>query len=735
MRIRKTSRQQSVMATVQPGRKRQRASQCILNIEQDVFDRWSRIGDVEGLPTDTAIARFCIEIYDGRNPDLNTRGTTVLQEKTRESDILPQNLHQKKKQTRSGFEEKRQMTNKPASGFTCESPAVPADPLPPAETCDSIADLGLARDSDDDNYDALIPAVGDRSADETTFDNVTSASASGTSASPNKTAEFADDAVFDIYTSASTDSKTGREFSDTVSQNRQGSGTGITGKDTPQASRGCLVKTQRQRVQPSRKSAVTKKWLGELDDPDEACDSEEPENGYTDHVCRQCWTSFSNDNKLRKHVQTVHELKKSFFCTSCGEAFVSRGGLALHLKTHPADMPVKCGECEETFMTETCLGIHEMTFHPDGHLRKCHECGKSFRNVSLLQQHVAKRTCSKKLFICDQCGDSLPSKQNLAKHVFKKHSNSVPRPTVSYICDACGKKYMSKSDLKQHEKCHSDARPYRCEVCGATFKTAQALDRHSYKHSVGFSVACSFCFRAYYNPYILRAHEKMHTECRLFECSDCSATFTRKIYFDRHLKRHSAHRPFQCDQCYVGCHSMRELKIHYRTHTGEKPLVCPTCGARFARHDYLKKHKATHVGETLNTCLQCGVSFRHRNSLTRHLKTHAEVPTPQSASGGSTEGDIGVPWPNMQVIPDSTGVVFVEPNPSARLAADGCWLQRDFGQAEVATQDADHQPQDYVDPQGDGHEVMDVDFLDRVDLNVEVRRGLGSGWACGDECL
>ncbi|EPB69020.1 zinc finger, C2H2 type [Ancylostoma ceylanicum] len=109
------------------------------------------------------------------------------------------------------------------------------------------------------------------------------------------------------------------------------------------------------------------------------------------HKCHLCSAAFTKPSDLEKdHIVAIY-VKEHFVslvpCTLTFELtrehrpnifvlFVERSSLALHLRIHNGDKPLKCRRCNLTFRTSASRRRHEITWHgaPGGHVCKRSPC-------------------------------------------------------------------------------------------------------------------------------------------------------------------------------------------------------------------------------------------------------------------------------------------------------------------------------------------------------------------------
>ena len=82
------------------------------------------------------------------------------------------------------------------------------------------------------------------------------------------------------------------------------------------------------------------------------------------HKCPQCELDFTLKCTMTRHIQTVHEGKKSYKCEICGAAFGQNQHLDKHvLSIHEKKKPFKCEICEINFAEKNTLKKHILAVH------------------------------------------------------------------------------------------------------------------------------------------------------------------------------------------------------------------------------------------------------------------------------------------------------------------------------------------------------------------------------------
>ncbi|KAB1282485.1 PR domain zinc finger protein 5 [Camelus dromedarius] len=144
-----------------------------------------------------------------------------------------------------------------------------------------------------------------------------------------------------------------------------------------------------------------------------------------------------------------------------------------------------CPQCESSFTSEEILAEHLQTLHQkptEEKEFKCKSCGKKFPVKQALQRHFEQHqeTCrGDARFVCkaDSCGKRLKSKDALRRHQENVHAGD---PKKKLICSVCNKKCSSASSLQEHRKIHEI---FDCQECMKKFISANQLKRHMITHS------------------------------------------------------------------------------------------------------------------------------------------------------------------------------------------------------------------------------------------------------------
>ena len=157
----------------------------------------------------------------------------------------------------------------------------------------------------------------------------------------------------------------------------------------------------------------------------------------------------------------------------------------------------------------------------------CRQCGKCFITLKYLEMHNALHTCQS-TSTAVQVHPTVPPIQpspprqtaTLDRAFLLSHLPAVPSseaflraglnlpaaqtvvasttmPPARYrdwTCDICRKKFSQNSSYKNHQRTHSDERPFVCDICSIGFKERYHLKKHTlFKHSNETREQCRVC--------------------------------------------------------------------------------------------------------------------------------------------------------------------------------------------------------------------------------------------------
>ncbi|XP_063697702.1 zinc finger protein 729-like [Culicoides brevitarsis] len=372
------------------------------------------------------------------------------------------------------------------------------------------------------------------------------------------------------------------------------------------------------------------------------------DDGKTGVSCKLCHKSYpSQDSKfLKRHVTSSHGLSLvDCVCFLCGEVFVVRNYLKIHLKRQHEGMSI------DTYM-EKC-GKEIESFRQSNPELQCDDCNHFYVDPEDLSYH--REVCHEaKPTILPPKIDETPK----IKPVFPLSVLNIGE-IQEFKCSICVKTFQKKELYDKHKEQHDFGLLY-CPICDKHFSgISQRREHDAYKHGIGRkNYICDHCGEKITRRKALVAHFQLY--CKAFkerpQLKWFCAELKQKKKEARELKvmetisgadkqrkvnRRSTLFPFShgtekrmCDICAkICCNDYRLMehgrKVHgiifpqyedlYRQDCQES--TCPDCGKVFSQLGHFIEHKKTHSLELL-TCKTCGIVVKGKKTLTRHELIH-----------------------------------------------------------------------------------------------------------------
>lgn len=93
--------------------------------------------------------------------------------------------------------------------------------------------------------------------------------------------------------------------------------------------------------------------------------------------CKACFQKFECKNDLQEHEKQNIQCSKKYLCSECGQRFMKKNYLVVHMRRHRGEKPYKCRFCNKGFPRSTDVTRHEK-FHTGEKNHLCIICGKGF---------------------------------------------------------------------------------------------------------------------------------------------------------------------------------------------------------------------------------------------------------------------------------------------------------------------------------------------------------------------
>ena len=160
-------------------------------------------------------------------------------------------------------------------------------------------------------------------------------------------------------------------------------------------------------------------------------------------ACTVCDLSFKLQRTLKNHQLQHEEKEKTHKCEACSLAFLTKGRLLQHMKTHTDIKPYKCPRCEKHFGQLSYLKTHMKRSHATEKMFSCNICFKSFAQKYILNKHMKSHIGKQENVI--KMEESESSDQTVVAKL---------KPTMTFYCEICRKGFGKKYNLIKHRAVH-----------------------------------------------------------------------------------------------------------------------------------------------------------------------------------------------------------------------------------------------------------------------------------------
>ena len=204
---------------------------------------------------------------------------------------------------------------------------------------------------------------------------------------------------------------------------------------------------------------------------------------------------------------------------------------------------------------------------PDSVNVPCPDCGGGCKSAC---SNVSAEAASTNLR-CQRCFLEFPTTKELEDHIQLIHnlsSNAVTGERAKLKCPHCGNSFIN---LNNH------------------LSVAHGYTKVSRKQQL----LCSFCPKTFPRKYkyLLVEHERLHTNEKPFVCKVCKKGFHRLSFLKNHIVVHSGEKRYKCDFCDRKFAMGTNKIIHERTVHKTVRFPCPhQCGKSFIWNGQAKKH-------------------------------------------------------------------------------------------------------------------------------------------------
>jgi len=296
--------------------------------------------------------------------------------------------------------------------------------------------------------------------------------------------------------------------------------------------------------------------------------------------CSTCGEKFTTTIQLHEHskIHRQEDPRVAKFVEALGGEGAEEG-----VEQEKDEDEVDWGDGEEE------LGDEEEEEEDDDNEKNEDEAKKKKKRGTNHAVKIVKETSARNQWtICSVCGKYLVSEKALSRHM-ETHNE-----TREMTCEFCHKKFQTRKTLYSHRKIHFIGDKFKCDICDKNFSSKPNLSDHKKKiHGGGQrDKLCRFCSKEFWSATILREHERIHTNEKPYECKLCGRPFRTAGLLRKHVMRtHHNEKRYPCRICGRPFSATGNRKEHERNVHGIDKIYCPrACGKSFRRNRQMKDH-------------------------------------------------------------------------------------------------------------------------------------------------
>ncbi|CAN0528248.1 unnamed protein product [Rangifer tarandus platyrhynchus] len=345
-----------------------------------------------------------------------------------------------------------------------------------------------------------------------------------------------------------------------------------------------------------------------------------PENVQPCKICTPVLRDISHLTEEQRNINNSGQ--KAYICGACGKQFFFTANIQQHQIQHIGQKSFQFGMGSPTFL-KSCM------IHARENLSPNMEIANNFvANTELQQQDTSTREKQNNSKECEAVFHSGKSHQSWKEgKIASSHTDILAEDegvlASKGFCEFSKQRKAStqKINLIQHQKVHTEERPYECSQCGKFFSHRFRFLAHQRVRCVARLYDCSECGKSFSQRENLTAHRKIHSGENSYECKQCNKSFTQKFNLIEHQRVHTGEKPYQCSQCGKCFAHKSSCLAHQRVHTRERPYECSECQKSLTNRSSLSYHLRLHTGEKPYESNECGKCFTTRSMLCNHQST------------------------------------------------------------------------------------------------------------------
>ncbi|XP_067621108.1 zinc finger protein 135-like [Eurosta solidaginis] len=318
------------------------------------------------------------------------------------------------------------------------------------------------------------------------------------------------------------------------------------------------------------------------------------QNGKVDiiYTCSKCSLRFQHKSHFTIHMESKHSCRDlpTYTCAECWQLFEDEPSLQAHMNhEHPLlVLEFPCLLCERKCASELDLAKHKAEDHFEKRKFDCTDCGQRFISREVLNVHLTIHSLhsSQNADLKKHPWEEI--KKQMQRKKYTKISNEEQLESsiidILYTCPKCSLRYQHKTHFTTHMRnehsCYGSPN-YTCADCLQLFDDEDSLRTHiTLDHPLTIlEVPCLLCERKFPSESALSRHKiRYHFVERKNVCKECGENFTNKKLLRTHARIHyTRNRP--------------TVKPPEAYHIISKNFACDQCDAAFADSTGLRMHK------------------------------------------------------------------------------------------------------------------------------------------------
>ncbi|KAI4464468.1 finger putative transcription factor family-related [Holotrichia oblita] len=207
-----------------------------------------------------------------------------------------------------------------------------------------------------------------------------------------------------------------------------------------------------------------------------------------EHICDICLKPFA---KLKRLVQHLQKHTGKYACPECLVIFSRNENLQAHKCNLYKKQQYKCTLCDKKFALKKYLSRHMQSVHE--RKRSCSKCNKTYHSEKECKEHNCPEIpdSEKEKYPCLHCNKTFFRESYIKRHM-KLHAPIKQPVTVRnefFICEMCAKTFKTARNLSRHKKTHTEI-SFPCDKCDKSFTRSDSLNHHKIVEHCSVSVGC-----------------------------------------------------------------------------------------------------------------------------------------------------------------------------------------------------------------------------------------------------